>query len=289
MNATPTNSETIVSKPGQIIAFPRKSSDGQLDHISPSALKDYLGCSLRFYFRRVLGLPEPTSTALVFGKAVHEALQAFWLARWRDGDTAPETITHAFQEAFERFQTVDSLEIKEVDREKLLTKGKALVLAYLDSDHAKQEVIPAGVEVRLEEDFASLPSPILGYIDLVLPGLMPVDYKTVASTPNVELEAFQHELQLTAYQLLIESATGQKVTSREIVYLVKTKEPRIIVNRMPPADKAAIARFWTIAERAVKGIYEENWYPQPGMHCSWCSYRQQCLNWSGKGHDDELG
>ena len=61
---------------------------------------------------------------------------------------------------------------------------------------------------------------------------MPVDFKTCASTPDLELEAFNHEIQLTLYQLLIESATGERVDGRELVFLVKTKTPKVIVNRL---------------------------------------------------------
>ena len=53
------------------------------DHISPTAAKAYLGCSLRFYFERVACIPRPTGPALHLGKAIHAALQRFHLAMWR--------------------------------------------------------------------------------------------------------------------------------------------------------------------------------------------------------------
>ena len=37
---------------------------GLPDHISPTAAKAYLGCSLRFCFERVACIPRPTSVAL---------------------------------------------------------------------------------------------------------------------------------------------------------------------------------------------------------------------------------
>jgi putative RecB family exonuclease len=141
--------------------------------------------------------------------------------------------------------------------------------------------IPLGVEVKLEEDFPELPSPLLGYIDLVRPGNIPVDFKTCAATPNVELEAFNHELQLTAYQLLIEEATGERVEGRELVFITKTKIPKVITLRLPPATEQDKARFWSIAQAAVDGIYHERFVPQPGMACSWCSFRKECKAWTG--------
>lgn len=267
--------------PGALIPFPVKSSDGVLDHLSPSGIKDYLGCSLRFYFKRVLKLPEPASQALHLGKSVHAAIQAFWLAKWRGGDTDTETISKAFLVAFNALLEADGVQYTEGERKKSIVKGDAVVRAYLDSDHAKSDERPVGVEVRLEEHLGSIPSPLLGYIDLVRPGNVVVDFKTCASTPNVELEGFLHELQLIAYQLLVEASTGEPVTARELVFLVKTKTPKVIVHRMKPADSHAIERFWSMAEAATDAIYHERWTPQPGMHCSWCPYRRECAQWKG--------
>ena len=73
---------------------------GLPEHISPSAAKGYLGCSLRFYFERVACIPRPTAPALHLGKAVHRALQAFHLARWRGQDDSVKMVTAAYEEAF---------------------------------------------------------------------------------------------------------------------------------------------------------------------------------------------
>lgn len=265
----------------RVLALPMKSSDGALTHISASSLKLYLGCSLKYYFKKILTLDESTSPALHLGKAVHAALQAYHIARWRNESHDRQVVLKAYYKALADQEVECPVEFKKDEKTKLTVCGENLVNAYLDSDHAKVTDTPIGVEVRLEEDFPQLPSPLLGYIDLVRPGNIAVDFKTCASTPNVELEAFNHELQLTAYQLLIEAATGEAVEGRELVFLVKTKTPKVIVHRLPPATEADKARFWSIAQAAVDGIYHERFYPQPGMACSWCSFREECSQWTG--------
>ena len=70
------------------------------EHISPSAAKSYLGCSLQFYFDRVVRIRKNTPVALHLGKAVHAALQAFHIARWRAGDDSPEAIAAAYEKSF---------------------------------------------------------------------------------------------------------------------------------------------------------------------------------------------
>ena len=258
-----------------------ESSDGTLTHISASSLKLYLGCSLKYYFKKNLKLEEATSPAFQLGKAVHAGLQAFHVCRWRGESHDEQTVLEAYSRAFLEQEQSDPVNYKTGERDKLLEKGETMLKAYLDSDHAKMPDIPLGVEVKLEEEFAELPSPLLGYVDLVRTGRVPVDVKTCAATPNVELEAFQHELQLTAYQLLIEAATGEAVEGRELVFLVKTKTPKVIVHRLPPATEADKARFWSIAQAAIDGISRERFHPQPGMACSWCAFRQECAAWTG--------
>ncbi len=265
----------------KVVAFPLKSSDGCLTHISASSLKKFLGCSLQWYFSKVLKLKEPTSPSLHLGKAVHAGLQAYNVARWRDEPHDTQVVLKAFYKALSEQEESDPVQFKEGEQRKITDAGENLLNAYLDSDYAELDEKPIGVEVKLEEDFPQLPSPLLGYIDLVRPGNVPVDYKTCAATPNLALETFQHELQLTAYQLLVEEATGEEVEARELVFLVKTKTPKVIVHRIPPADQAAKDRFWAIAQAAVDGIYHERFYPQPGMACSWCSFRKECSTWRG--------
>ena len=85
-NATP-----VEPPPGKELGLP--------EHISPTAAKAYLGCSLRFYFERVACIPKPTPPALHVGKAVHRALQVFHLARWRGQDDSVEMVTATYEEA----------------------------------------------------------------------------------------------------------------------------------------------------------------------------------------------
>ncbi|WP_309398857.1 PD-(D/E)XK nuclease family protein [Cerasicoccus maritimus] len=83
------------------------------------------------------------------------------------------------------------------------------------------------------------------------------------------------------YQMLIESATNQEVQGRELVFLVKTKKPKVIVHRMKPATELEKERVLDIALAAMDGIYHERFHPQTGMHCGWCSFRSECSKWKG--------
>jgi len=122
-------------------------------HISPSAAKSYLGCSLRFWFERVACIRKPVTPALHLGKAVHAALQAFHLARWRGGDDSVEAVATAYEDAFLRLER-DEGPVSfgtEAAREKCRLDGLRVVAAYLDSPEAMKDK-PRAVEVFLREE-----------------------------------------------------------------------------------------------------------------------------------------
>jgi putative RecB family exonuclease len=115
-------------------------------------------------------------------------------------------------------------------------------------------------------------------MDLVEGNFTPVDFKSAAAKPDVANAAFDHEIQLGSYQLLLE-AIGESPPSLDLVFLVKTKTPQIIRVKSPPADAHRKRRFTALLETAVEGIATIRHHPQPGMHCSWCQFKNECMAW----------
>ncbi|MCH7225093.1 RecB family exonuclease [Haloferula sp. A504] len=250
------------------------------DHISPSAAKSYLSCSLKFFFERVLRLPAPVSPSLHLGKAIHAGLQAFHLARWRGGNDSPEMLASVFEVEFRRLEKEEGPVSWKDDkaRTKAREDGLRVLAAYLDSGEAPTER-PKAVEVPLDQKLDGLPVPLGGVIDLVTHDGVPVDFKSAAARPDPKQAAFDHEIQLVSYQLLVEGATGETPPSLDLVFLVKTKTPQVIKVSSPPADRQRKDRVVRMLETAVEGIVEERFFPQPGMHCSWCQFRKDCAAW----------
>jgi putative RecB family exonuclease len=249
-------------------------------HISPTAAKAYLGCSLKFYFERVACIRKATPVALHLGKAVHAALQSFHLARWRGGDDSVETIAAAYEKAFSNLER-DEGPVNfddEAEREKCRQDGLRVIAAYLDSPEVLNGK-PRAVEVLLKEDIPGLSVPLTGAMDLVEGDFTAVDFKSAAAKPDPANAAFDHEIQLVSYQLLMEAATGETPPSLDLVFLVKTKTPQVIRVKSPPADKHRKQRVTALLETAVQGISEDRFHPQPGMHCSWCQFRNECMAW----------
>jgi len=251
-----------------------------LSYLSASRLKSFLTCRLRFYYEKVLGLKVPASPALQVGKAVHAGLQHYSLARWRGGDTSPVAVQGAYARAYDELEAQNPVDYEGKDRRECIDTGQRVLDAYLGSDLASDPRRILGVEAYLRRE-EGLPLPLVGVLDLVLEGNVPVDFKTVAATPVLEDEAWQNELQLTAYHLLMQDATGEEPGPGELVYLTKTKAPKIIKQVLPPVTQVQIDRLKALAVVYVDGVSREDYHPSPGMQCRWCSYRTQCAAWAG--------
>ncbi|AHF89107.1 hypothetical protein OPIT5_01300 [Opitutaceae bacterium TAV5] len=253
-----------------------------LEYVSVSRLKSFLGCRLRFYFEKVLMLAKPSSPALHLGRAVHAALQHYNKARWRGGDASFLAVMAAYYAAFDNPEDNKNVAWEATQQEQeVRAKGEPLLWAYLECGVHPATEKPAGVEVKVHADLPQLAVPLLGVIDLVKADHTPVDYKTIAATPDLDNEAWQHELQLTAYTLLIEDATGETCPGGELVFLVKTKTPKVIAHALPPPGPIQRDRFARLVETYANGVANDCYYPSPGMQCSWCPFHAECRQWKG--------
>ncbi len=251
-------------------------------YLSPSSVKAYLACPLNYFFDRVVGLREKTSVALHIGKAIHATLQAFNTARWRGTDSSEDAMQEAFSRHFLKLEQLEG----PIDYEDEAARTKAretawnTVRAYFTSPEAARDSgTPLGVEVELSTYIPGLPVPVKGTIDLVQSDYTAVDYKSASSKPNPEHAAFEHELQLVTYQMMIEQATGRTPAALDLVYLLKTKTPQIIRVSKAPADEKRIRRVQDMYKVAYEGITNERFHPQPGRQCSWCPFRKECSGW----------
>jgi putative RecB family exonuclease len=81
------------------------------------------------------------------------------------------------------------------------------------------------------------------------------------------------------YFLLLADATGELPGQAELVYLVKTKTPKVIQHQLPHIDLIQMERFKRLLDVYVEGNEHQEYYPSPGMHCRWCAFRSRCRAW----------
>ena len=254
---------------------------GPLDYLSASRLKCWQECRLKFFFRYVERIPSSSSPALFVGKAVHHVLQQWNLARWRGQDAEAAAMEPHFLDYWEtlsRDESIDCIDWKGKEGEHR-EKAWGMLEHYLRHTPIPLEEKPEAVEVIVECDLASyghdLP-PLRGVIDLVRAGGCIVDFKTSARTPDEELACLLHETQLGTYALLYREATGHEESGFELQFLIKTKQPALVVTSLSPVTPDQMRSLFRLMESLVRGVAAEDFIASPGLQCSYCDYQTQC-------------
>jgi len=217
-------------------------------------------------------------SALFVGKAVHHALQQWSNRRWKGQPYSAEDIRTGFDLNWTASQEQEPV-VWEDMKEEVAQKDKSwgLVEMYLRETPVPPDERPEAVEVLVESDLSQHGLPTLrGVIDLVRPGGVIVDYKTTATTPNEDQVLHRNEIQLSAYGLLYQAATGVKAKGMELHHLVKTKVPKLVVTRHKPTTEKQRGKLFRAIESYLGGVQREDWVPSPGLQCSACEYFQEC-------------
>ena len=262
---------------------PRKQEVASLTSVvSPSRLNCFHSCRLKFRFRYVEQIAKPTTAALFVGKAVHEALQKWSIARWRSRPYTPESLKAEFFDNWLTAQVDDPVEWEEGKELCHQEKAWALVETYLRDTTIPANEKPEAVEVRVEADLSEhgLPT-LIGVLDLVRPGGRIVDFKTSAATPTAAQAIHRNETQLTVYGLLYRASTGKCESGLELHHLVKTKEPKLVITTMGPVTEAQRTKLFRQMESFVDGVQREDYVASPGLQCGACEYFNECSGGRG--------
>lgn len=258
---------------------PKEASIGDLleEPVSASRINCFHSCRQKFFFRYVAKVQKPVSAALHVGKAVHHALQQWSRRRWLGELCDTESIRGDFNDGWKSLLEETPVEFEEGEEATQQERAQGLVEMYLRETPIPVDEKPEAVEVGVEADLSKHGLPTLrGFIDLVRPGGVIVDYKTTAITPNENQVLHRNETQITAYGLLYREATYGKESGFELHHLVKTKVPKLVVNRHRPVTEKQRSKLFRSIESYLGGVQREDWVPSPGLQCSSCEFFNEC-------------
>ena len=256
-------------------------------HWSYSAINQYLSCPLRYYFQRILCLPQPSiSSNLVLGSSVHAALAKYHLGIQQNEKTSIEDLRSEFAGTWTRQENQAKVSFKDGENSKeAFEMGMALVNLYL------KEPPPQNI-IGVEQHFISpvhnsrgeyLENPLVAVADLVTrkgEGVTIIELKTSGRAYS-ELEA-ETSLQPICYVNAAQELFGCPA-SVEYTVLTKTKIPKIQRLEAKRTD-ADLGRLGDIIENIEKAILADIFYPvETPMNCSACPYRKPCRSW-GRGN-----
>ena len=179
------------------------------DYVSPSRLNLWLKCPLAFKLRYVDGQRTPPSPAAFVGKMVHLGLEHFYRHRQLGLPLTSADVSGHVSGAWGQAAADEEVVFASAAAEDNCGKqAQDLLFAYF-AKLLPAEPLPLAVEVPVESALVDpqtgedLGIPLLGVIDLVLPGTggaLIADFKTAArGGPPLE---DMHEIQLSSYAYL---------------------------------------------------------------------------------------
>ncbi|HUG38631.1 MAG TPA: UvrD-helicase domain-containing protein [Candidatus Limnocylindrales bacterium] len=235
--------------------------------VSHRQVDDYETCPLKYHYIHILRVPLRQHHSVVYGSALHKAVE-FYLRRRAAGNFTPlEDFLRAFDDAWrnEGFLT----RAHEEQRKRAGTE--ALVRFYHEEEASGQK--PGAVEQ--EFGFSLGPTRVRGRFDRVdetPDGVAIVDYKSsdVTEQRNADKRA-RESLQLKIYALAQQAMTGRLPVRVELRFLESG-----LVGTYRPKD-ADLAEATRSIRAAAAGIRARRFEPTPGYQiCRYCPYNQVC-------------
>jgi putative RecB family exonuclease len=262
-------------------------------HISHSQILTYLNCSLKYRFMYVEARPpERVSVALLWGTAIHGAVERYYRTFKDKGEKEPLGL---LQDLFaERINyELDRLDIPVIfkkeapDREAVLAMGRSMLAVFHASvDLTGYEVLEVErpLSARLYTDQGE-PTGIklVGVLDLVLRDqagqVIAVDIKTAAKAYTQE--SVDSDAQLTCYSWLLASNRYVPLTADvecRFEVIRKTRTPKLEHYRTV-RTAAQRRRFAKVAAAVLAGIDARLFMPQPSWMCGDCQFAEACRLW----------
>lgn len=255
--------------------------------VSYSRFSTWLQCPRRYLYRYIRELPEErVSGNLIFGSAIHEAVEAF-MRSLKDEPLNHEAVVAVFERAMHDEIGLNQHHGLTVDwgkksAEEMLAKGGEMLEVFLAK--VDREVTVVGTEVEFEVQLAD-DIVVNGVIDLLLDEgdgrYRVVDLKTSAS--SLPQDRLEFDLQPTVYLEAAErilAAPGQVDFAYWV--LTKAKQPAFRIYPVKRSDAQRAELLEVI--RDVRAAEAAGIFPrQRSFMCFGCEHRDRCEGECGKG------
>ena len=243
-----------------------------VDHLSASAIGDFLSCPEKFRQERILKIPKRVYLDGFIGRVHHDTLAANLSQKVETGidqtlAQAESTYRYAWAEQIEKEGEPEWVE----HPERVEELGLKMLKTF--HEHIAPTIKPIAVEQRFEERINGLPVPLVGYIDTeetnVIDEFKTAKAKTSSPKPNWKFQG-------RVYQIL---------SRKPVIWTVTTKQ-KTPVNwtwdtcpelKMEPINPDITVRAIVQAAEMLNDFYarygpNEPW-PQTGLMHPWlCGY-----------------
>jgi hypothetical protein len=233
--------------------------------LSPSQVRAFLDCSARWWFKYGLLLPEPKTSSLALGLAVHRTLEVNFrqkLDTREDLDTAG--MVALFRDHWR--EQMGETEFREDEEPLAIGKvGEKLIAKYMEE--AAPRIEPAAVELDIEGRIGGVK--VRGRVDLLDVEGRIVDVKTAARRPSCVPP--DYAFQIATYRQITPGASGEA----RLDHLVKTQTVQLVQQgyTVGEQDLQATRTIYPLVQEGIQsGLYFPN---RQSLLCG----RKQCAFW----------
>ena len=250
--------------------FPRRSklptrAIGMTDVLSPSQVRTFSDCEVRWFYQHLLGLSDPPTAAMALDNAIRTALMTNFRYKFESkADIQTEGVVGLFRRAWKQQQASSFFSDNEVP-EAIGTTGAALVRIYMHE--VAPQIRPAAVERPVSGVISSVR--IRAQIDLMHEDGTIIDIRTAQGAPT-RIDPMQR-FAWTTCSRLAEAPSG--LVRSDILVMGST--PQLITQtwKVSAADVQWTDALYPLAQEAMRrGYYMPN---RNSIHCS----RHQCPCW----------
>jgi DNA helicase II / ATP-dependent DNA helicase PcrA len=236
--------------------------------LSYGQVNDYLDCPARYRYAHVVRIPTPASHAMVYGRALHAAVQAYHRRQMRgESMTLPEL--HAELDA--NWESVGFLTREHEEARRTAARN---VLERFWDEQQRDPARPSAVEQDFVVSFGR--DRLRGRYDRVdrddAGRVVITDYKSsdVRDLATANRRA-RESLQLAMYALAHEAQTGALPDELALHFLESG-----VIGRTEPTEKRLAAAQEKLAA-AADGIRAGRFEAKPAaMRCGYCPFREIC-------------
>jgi putative RecB family exonuclease len=256
-------------------------------NLSPSSASDFKSCPLKFKFRSIDRLPEPTSTAAARGSLVHAVLERLFAEApvARTPERADDLLVALWNEVRNEPEVRPS-DLVEDDEQAWLAESKTLLGNYF-----KIEDPSALTASRLEwwVDYELADLHLRGVVDRVEEhadgSWVLTDYKT-GRVPG-EMRETNAFFGLRFYALVCWRAFGVMPKAIRLVYLT---DPSVLTLTPHERMLTAFEKQMLALGKAIRRANErDDWRPSPSPLCMYCSFQDLCPAWSAPAAPPDAG
>ena len=245
----------------------RKIPSEEVITLSHFQIDDYLTCPLKYKYIHILRVPILQHHAVVYGKALHDAIQKYYRYKMQGKKLSLEELIACFENSW-----INEGFISREHEEKRLEEGRATLCGFYRRAE-EEKILPTYIEK--EFNFVLGKDRITGRwdrVDIVGDKVSIIDYKSSQIKDKKKADKRAREsLQLAIYALAYQRIFGKIPDSVKLHFL----ETGIVGETR--LDEKALKITIDKIKQASKGIREGIFDPQPSyISCRFCPYQSIC-------------